>query len=243
MLTLKDLVPAPAKVDAELHLPYELREKSRLRATLSTGEEAALFLARGTVLHGGDCLKGVDDHGHVKIVRIVAAPEAVHVIECHDADEFARCAYHLGNRHTMVQFLPRMEDGHFVLSIRADKVLIDMIEGLGAHASEQMLPFEPEGGAYSGGGHMHAHSHDHDEHDHAHGHDDHKHGHDHEHKHADGHGHDHGHDHAHHGHEHGLAQHNHPHDPDLPHPGSRMPVHEPKIHRPDPAKWTGTQDK
>ena len=222
MLTLKDLVPAPAKVDAELHLPYELREKSRLRATLSTGEEAALFMARGTMLRDGDCLKGVDEHGATKFVRVVAAPEAVHVIECHDADEFARCAYHLGNRHTMVQFLPRMEDGHYVLSIRADKVLIDMIEGLGAHASEQMLPFEPEGGAYSGGGHSHAHSHDH-----AHGDGDH-----HDHDHAHHHDHKPGHDHAHHAH-----------DPDLPHPGSRMPVHEPKIHRPDPAKWTGTQDK
>ena len=222
MLTLKDLVPAPAKVDAELHLPYELREKSRLRATLSTGEEAALFMARGTMLRDGDCLKGMDEHGAAKFVRVVAAPEAVHVIECHDADEFARCAYHLGNRHTMVQFLPRMEDGHFVLAIRADKVLIDMIEGLGAHASEQMLPFEPEGGAYSGGGHSHAHSHDH-----AHGDGDH-----HDHDHAHHHDHKPGHNHAHHAH-----------DPDLPHPGSRMPVHEPKIHRPDPAKWTGTQDK
>ena len=222
MLTLKDLVPAPAKVDAELHLPYELREKSRLRAKLSTGEEAALFLVRGTMLRDGDCLKGVDEHGAVRFVRVVAAPEAVHVIECHDADEFARCAYHLGNRHTMVQFLPRMEDGHYVLSIRADKVLIDMIEGLGAHASEQMLPFEPEGGAYSGGGHSHAHSHDH-----AHGDGDH-----HDHDHAHHHDHKPGHNHAHHAH-----------DPDLPHPGSRMPVHEPKIHRPDPAKWTGTQDK
>lgn len=220
MLTLKDLVAPAANVDAELHLPYELREKSRLRATLSTGEEAALFLPRGTILRGGDCLKGTDDHGAVKTVRVVAAPQPVHVIECHNADEFARCAYHLGNRHTMVMFLPRMEDGHYVLAIRADKVLLDMIEGLGAHGSEQMLPFEPEGGAYSGGGHNHAHSHGHD-HDH-------------------GHGHDHGHDHK---HEHGHAHHNHSHDPDLPHPGSRMPVHEPKIHRPDPAKWTGTQDK
>ena len=227
MLTLKDIVPTPAQVDAELHLPYELREKSRLRATLSNGEEAALFMARGTMLHDGDCLKGVDEHGAVKHVRVVAAPEAVHVIECHDADEFARCAYHLGNRHTMVQFLPRMADGHYVLAIRADKVLMDMIEGLGAHGSEQMLPFEPEGGAYSGGGHSHGHSHDH-----AHGH-----GHEHEHGHEHAHGHDHGHDHN-HQHDHG-----HSHDPDLPHPGSRMPVHEPKIHRPDPAKWTGTQDK
>lgn len=191
MLTLKDRISHAGAVDAELALPYELREKSRLRATLSTREEAALFLERGTVLRGGDCLKGDDG----RIVRIVAAPEAVLEVECHDANEFARCAYHLGNRHTPVQIIGRKEDGHFALRIRADHVLADMLTGLGAHSVEVMAPFEPETGAY---GHSHVG------------------------------GHDHGHEH-HHGHD--------------AHPGSRMPVHEPKIHRPDPAKWKGTQDK
>ena len=203
MLTLKDRVPHAGTVDAELALPYELREKSRLRATLSSGEEAALFLERGTVLRGGDCLKGTDDKGGGRIVRIVAAPEAVLEVECHDADEFARCAYHLGNRHTPMQIVGRTDDGHFALRIRADHVLADMLAGLGAHSAEVMAPFEPETGAYSAsGGHSHASGHEH--------------------------GHDHHHDHA-------------------VHPGSRMPVHEPKIHRPDPdkwpAKWKGTQDK
>ena len=193
MLTLRDRVPHAGMVDAELALPYELREKSRLRAVLSTGEEAALFLERGTVLRGGDCLKGDDG----RIVRIVAAPEAVLEVECHDVDEFARCAYHLGNRHTPVQIIGRKDDGHFSLRIRADHVLADMLAGLGAHSAEVMAPFEPETGAY---GHSHVGGHDQD------------------------HGHDHHHD-------HGV------------HPGSRMPEHEPKIHRPDPAKWKGTQDK
>ena len=195
MLTLKDRVTPPALVDAELPLPYELREKSRLRATLATGEEVALFVARGTVLRGGDCLKGDDG----RIVRIVAAPEAVLEVECHDVDEFARCAYHLGNRHTPVQIIGHREDGHYALRIRADHVLADMLAGLGAHSTEVRMPFEPETGAY--GGHSHAG------------------------------GHDHGHAHEHH-------------DPArAAHPGSRMPVHEPKIHRPDPAKWQGSQDK
>ena len=200
MLTLKDRVPAAAQVDAELALPYELREKSRLRATLSTGEEVALFLERGTVLRGGDCLKGDDG----RLVRVVAAPEAVLEVECHDADEFARCAYHLGNRHTPVQIIGRKDDGHYALRIRADHVLAGMLAGLGAHSAQVMAPFEPETGAYSNnaGGHSHA------------GGDDHDHGHEH-----------------HHGHGHDI------------HPGSRMPVHEPKIHRADPAKWKGTQDK
>lgn len=192
MITLKDKIEQGTTADAELALPYELREKTRLRARLSTGEEAALFLVRGTVLRGGDCLKADDG----RVVRIVAAPEPVLDVECHDADEFARCAYHLGNRHTPIQILGRKEDGHYALRIRADHVLADMLAGLGAHSAEMLAPFEPETGAY--GGHSHVGDHDHD--------------------------HGHGHDHA-------------------PHPGSRMPAHEPKIHRADPSKWTGTQDK
>ena len=190
MITLKDKIEQGATADAELALPYELREKTRLRARLSTGEEAALFLVRGTVLRGGDCLKADDG----RVVRIVAAAEPVLDVECHDADEFARCAYHLGNRHTPVQIIGRKDDGHYALRIRADHVLADMLAGLGAHSAETLAPFEPETGAY--GGHSHVGAHDHD----------------------------HGHDHA-------------------PHPGSRMPAHEPKIHRADPIKWTGTQDK
>ena len=195
-----DRVSAAATVDAELALPYELREKTRLRAALADGEEVALFLARGSVLRGGDCLKGDDG----RIVRIVAAAEPVLRVECHDADEFARCAYHLGNRHTPVQLLGRQADGHYALLIRADHVLADMLAGLGAHSAAVVEPFEPETGAYGG------------------------------HSHVGGHGdHDHGHGHAHA--THGVSAH--------PHPGNRMPPHQPKIHRPDPGIWKGTQDK
>ena len=211
LLTLKDRIAPVTQPDAELALPYELREKSRLRASLSTGEEAALFLPRNTVLRGGDCLKGIDDGGHERIVRVLAAPEKVLEVECHDADEFARCAYHLGNRHTPVQIIGRTADGHFSLRIRVDHVLADMLNGLGAHSHETMAPFEPETGAYGGHSHVGGHDDGHDHDDHAHEH--------------------------HHGHDHNHA----------PHPGSRMPVHQPKIHRPDPATWSshwqGTQDK
>ena len=56
MLTLTKRIDSAPSSDAELVLPYELREKSRLRATMSNGEEAALLLPRGTVLRGGDLL-------------------------------------------------------------------------------------------------------------------------------------------------------------------------------------------
>ena len=40
----------------QLSLPFELRQKSRLRTKLSSGEEAGLFLEHGSILRGGDCL-------------------------------------------------------------------------------------------------------------------------------------------------------------------------------------------
>ena len=56
-----------------LVLPFDLRQKSRLRATLDNGVEAALFLPRGTVLRHGDLLEAEDR----TLIRVVAAPEDV----------------------------------------------------------------------------------------------------------------------------------------------------------------------
>ena len=39
---------------AQLVLPYDQREKCRLRAVLSNGEDVAVFTVRGTVLRDGD---------------------------------------------------------------------------------------------------------------------------------------------------------------------------------------------
>ncbi len=58
--------------DAELHLTYDARSKSRLRATTSAGEDVGLFLERGQPpLADGDCLEARDG----RIVRVVARPE------------------------------------------------------------------------------------------------------------------------------------------------------------------------
>ena len=54
MLTLHTKIDGPAPVDGELVLPFHLREKSRLRAALKSGEEVAVLRPRGTVLRGGD---------------------------------------------------------------------------------------------------------------------------------------------------------------------------------------------
>lgn len=147
VLTLHTRVNSPASIHAQLLLPYELREKCRLRATLSNGEEAAVYTARGTVLRDGDLLAGEDKS---IVVQVVAACEPVYTVTCADAHGLLRCAFHLGNRHTQAQL------GDGFLRIRADPVLKDMLLGLGATVREDSAPFEPEGGAY-GGGHHHGH--------------------------------------------------------------------------------------
>jgi len=132
-----------SKWDAELLLPFELRQRSRLRTTLVSGEELGLFLERGEVLRDGDFLLAEDG----RTVRVIAKPERVLDIACADAEALARVAYHLGNRHVPVQVGARW------LRIADDHVLRQMVEGLGATVLAREVPFEPEAGAYA------AHSH------------------------------------------------------------------------------------
>jgi urease accessory protein len=144
MLTLHTRTNTADHIAGELTLPYELREKSRLRAALPTGEEVAVFTVRGTVLRDGDLLRGDDG----RVVRIRAAEEATYRVACSNPRDLLRCAFHLGNRHTQAQV------GEGFLRIRRDSVLKDMLQGLGATVAEEDALFEPESGAY-GGGHGH----------------------------------------------------------------------------------------
>jgi len=146
MLTLHTKLAVADRVDGELVLTYDQREKCRQRARLASGDEIALFTARGTVLRDGELLTG--ETGFVARVR--AAEEPVYTVRAADAHGLLRCAFHLGNRHSQV------EVGDGFLRIRVDPVLRDMLTGLGAKVTEDMAVFEPEAGAYSGG---HAHSH------------------------------------------------------------------------------------
>jgi urease accessory protein len=134
-------------VQERLVLPFDLRCKSRLRAKLASGEEAGLFLDRGSILRGGDRLRGNDG----RIVEVVAAPEQLIEVRTDDAALLARAAYHLGNRHMPVQI------GKGWLRLAADSVLKTMLEGLGLKPVEIEGPFEPEAGAYTPG-HQHGHT-------------------------------------------------------------------------------------
>jgi urease accessory protein len=159
MLTLNAKIAHADSIFAQLVLPYELRENSRLRTALASGEEVAILTARGTVLRNNDLLRGDDG----RVVQIVAAQEPAYRITCDTPHNLLRCAFHLGNRHTQTQV------GEGFLRICQDSVLKEMLEGLGATVVEESAQFEPEAGAYSGGGHHH-HDGDGDGHGHSHGH-------------------------------------------------------------------------
>ncbi|WP_354675318.1 urease accessory protein UreE [Cupriavidus alkaliphilus] len=167
----------------KLVLPFADRSKSRLRAVLDNGADAALFLPRGTVLRGGDLLVAEDG----SLIEVLAAAESVLEVRAQDPHALMRAAYHLGNRHTPVEI------GRDYLRLEYDAVLADMLRRLGVQAERADLPFEPEAGAY-GGGHKHGHDatfaedyaaaqavfHEHHGHSHSH-----SHGQAHDHEHGD----------------------------------------------------------
>lgn len=130
-----------------LVLPFEVRQKSRFKATLENGAEVGVVLDRGKVLRGGDCLKA--ESGEVVVVK--AAEETVSEFHCDDAQLFARACYHLGNRHVPLQV------GNGFGRYLHDHVLDDMLVQLGVAVETKQASFEPEAGAYGGGHHHHHH--------------------------------------------------------------------------------------
>lgn len=134
-------------VQATLTLPFDQRQKSRLRTRLDSGEDVGLFLPRGTVLRHGDRLRTTTG----LVVEVRAAPETVSIARTDDALLLARAAYHLGNRHVALQIGPGW------LRYLHDRVLDGMVRELGLTVAGEQVPFEPEAGAYGGDHHGRAH--------------------------------------------------------------------------------------
>jgi urease accessory protein len=172
-------------------LDFDDRHRRRMAMTGTHGLEFLLDLKNAVALRGGDALVLEDG----RLVEVVAAAEPLVEIRCSDPQHLVRVAWHLGNRHLPTQIAGK------ALRIRRDHVIEAMVKGLGARVIEIEAPFDPEGGAYAGDGHVHAAgaTHDHDAHSHSsHDHGDH-HGHGHHHHHDEQceHDHHHGHPHAH----------------------------------------------
>jgi urease accessory protein len=142
---------------ATVSLTYDDRYRRRTKLTDNAGAAFLLDLEKPRVLQHGEGL-ALEGGG---VIAVVAADEPIADIHTHSVAQTARIAWHIGNRHIPLQVL---RDG--ALRIRDDHVLVEMIEGLGAHAHRGLAPFSPEGGAYSeeakAHGHHHPHGRDHD---------------------------------------------------------------------------------
>ena len=141
-------------------LDFDARHRRRVMMHGVRGLAVLLDLAEATALRGGDAL--VLDDG--SLVEVVAAAEPLVEVSAVDPAAMVRIAWHLGNRHLPVQLHGKR------LRLRRDHVIEAMIEGLGGRLLPIEAPFDPEGGAYAGGGH-HPHAHQHSYHQHPHRHD------------------------------------------------------------------------
>src|SRR6188768_1127278 len=118
MLEIKSKLKIPRsayKVDVkgQLKLPFDSRQKSRLRTKLESGEEVGLVLPRGEILRGGDLVTASDG----RVIEIIALEEKILHVEANSPQALAKVAYHLGNRHVPVQV------GENFLRIAEDHVL------------------------------------------------------------------------------------------------------------------------
>ncbi|KMO34957.1 urease accessory protein UreE [Methylobacterium tarhaniae] len=191
----------PDAVADEVALDHAARSRRSAELTAQGGLAFRLDLDRATTLEDGDAVRLEDG----RLVRILAAPQALLAVTAENPIRLTRLAWQLGSNHVQAEMTAE------ALYVLDDPVVAELIRGQGCTATALQRPFRPEKEAaahdHSTCGHDHhqhhghePHAHEHATHEH-HGHD--HHGHDHGHGHQHGHAHDHAHDHQHHAHDHG----------------------------------------
>ncbi|MDE8346210.1 MAG: urease accessory protein UreE [Acidocella sp.] len=125
----------------EVVFDYDRRHRRRMKFMAADVGEILLDLPDAVHVRDGDAFE-LEGGG---FIRVRAVPEAVLEVAAPDADTLARLAWHLGNRHLAVQFLPGR------LRILDDHVIAGMIAQMGGQAERVMAPFDPEPGAYHHG--------------------------------------------------------------------------------------------
>ena len=145
MITFTKHLPANPDVVVSFILPMTAddRTRSRHRFETDTGEVINLHLPRGTVLRDRDLLQSEDGSC---LVLVTAKPESVLTVRASTKLLLMRAAYHLGNRHVALE----VTDNY--LRFSTDSVLQGMLEKMGLEVIAEIVPFQPETGAY---GHSH----------------------------------------------------------------------------------------
>ena len=131
-------------------LAHHERRVRRRRLETEGGGAAMIDLPHARTLRDGDRLVGEDGRS----VLVVAAHEPLMEVTARDARHLALLAWQIGNRHLPAQIEATLIGAGRILLAR-DRVIADMLRGLGAAVREIEGPFTPEAGAY--GDHHHAH--------------------------------------------------------------------------------------
>lgn len=134
-----------ARATDRVVLDADDRLRRRIVLTTDNGIKLLLDFEQPTMLRDGDGL--VLEDGSI----VVVAGQAEQLIEVSTKVplDFVRLAWHIGNRHTDIQFAGKS------FRIRRDHVLEEMLKGLGAVTAPVDAPFDPEPAAPHGGGHHH----------------------------------------------------------------------------------------
>jgi urease accessory protein len=121
------------------------RQRRRIVLKAEKGTTLLLDFAKPVTLRDGDGLVLEDG----SIVIVAGRAEPLLELGAKAPADVVRLAWHIGNRHTEVQFVGA------ALRIRRDHVLEEMAKGLGARVTPLEAPFDPEPGA----GHHRDHDH------------------------------------------------------------------------------------
>ena len=125
------------------------RHRRRISMRSEGGIEFLLDLMDAQLLRDGDGLLLEDG----RVIMVKAAPEPLYEIRGDNPQHLLQLAWQLGNRHLPAQIFPDF------IRIRQDRVIKEMIVGLGGKVDDIEAGFDPEGGAY-GSSKPKPHSHD-----------------------------------------------------------------------------------
>lgn len=126
-----------------ISLPHNERHLRRKVLTSQHDMKLAFDLPQAIHLQGRDRLRL--DNGEQ--VEVIAMDEKLLDVRGRDTAHLIELAWHIGNRHLAAQV---EEDRILILR---DRVIAEMLVGLGAQVAEVTEPFSPQRGAY------HSHSH------------------------------------------------------------------------------------
>ena len=149
MLTFNEIqqFSSEAAINFTLNLTAEERTRSRHRFVSEEGENVCLRLPRGVVLQDGDILQ---DDTQTYLAKVIAKPEQVLTVYASQNINLIKAAYHLGNRHVPLEITTNY------LRLSPDPVLRKMLQSFELEIKEEVVPFQPEKGAY-GNYAQHAH--------------------------------------------------------------------------------------